>query len=89
MLRFGNGTKFQSFRRSTSVTLGYEQAQKEERLEEALSKGAATTQLHDEGYANASDEDVKSRIASLKASVGLQYSAAKCIKTDDPCLKEK
>ena len=67
---------------------GYEQAQKEERLEEARSKGVAKLELLDEGYANASDEDVKSRIASLKATVDLQHSAAKCIATDDPRLKK-
>jgi hypothetical protein len=67
---------------------GYEKAQKEERLEEALNKGVAKLELLDEGYASASDEDVKSRIASLKATVDLRYSAAKCIATDDPRLKK-
>jgi hypothetical protein len=67
---------------------GYKQAQKEERLEEARSKGVAKLELLDEGYANASDEDLKSRIASLKATVDLQYRAAECIATDDPRLKK-
>ena len=45
---------------------GYdEQAGKVGRLEEALNSGAARLELLDEGYPNASDEDVKSRIASL------------------------
>ena len=69
---------------------GYdEQAGKEERLEEALSRGVAKLELLDEGYANASDEDVKSRIVSLEATVELQFSTAKCIATDDPRLKKK
>ena len=51
-------------------------------------QGSRKAELLDEGYANASDEDVKSRIASLKATVDLRYSAAKCIATDDPRLKK-
>jgi hypothetical protein len=68
---------------------GYdEQAGKEERFEE-LGRGVAKLELLDEGYANASDEDVKSRMVSLKATVELQFSRAKCIATDDPRFKEK
>jgi hypothetical protein len=67
---------------------GYEQAHKEERLEEVLRKGVAKLELLDEGHANASDGDVKSRISSLKATEDLQSFAAKCIATDDPRLKK-
>ena len=81
--------QFSEFQTLDECHAGYEQAQKEERPEKALSKGVAELELLDEGYANASDEDVKSRIASIKATVDLQYSAAKCIATDDPRLKEK
>jgi hypothetical protein len=83
--QWNQGAEFQTL---NECHAGYdEQAGKEGRL--ALSSGAARLELLDEGYANASDEAVKSRIASLKATVELQFSAAKCIATDDPRLRQK
>jgi hypothetical protein len=79
-------TQVAEFQTLDECHAGYdEQAGKEGRL--ALSRGAARLELLDEGYANASDEAVKSRIAPLNATVQLQFSAAKCIATDDSRLK--
>lgn len=66
---------------------GYAQAQEPKPLDEALKDGVAKLELHDEGNAKPSDEEVKLRMELIMAEVGLQSSAAKCVATDDPRLQ--
>jgi len=49
----------------------------------------AKLELKDEGKANPSDEELKSRADSLTRFLKAQTAAEKCVASDDPRLKEK
>ena len=49
----------------------------------------AKLELKDEGKANPSDEELKSRADSLTRFLKAQIAAEKCVASDDPRLKEK
>jgi len=66
---------------------GYEEAQKPKPLDNSLKDGVAKLELHDEGNAEPSNQEVKLRAEWIMAVIELQSSAAKCIATDDPRLQ--